>query len=41
MLIDIETEVAITNLSVAGDDTVVTSTISGLAAFRINSECLI
>ena len=39
-LIDIETEVAITNLSVAGDDTIVTSSLNGLAAFRLHAECL-
>lgn len=40
VLVDIETEVAITGLSIVGDDTVVTSTLNGLAAFRLNAERL-
>jgi WD40 repeat protein len=39
-LIDIETEMRITNISVADNDTVVTSALNGLAAFRIHAECL-
>jgi WD40 repeat protein len=40
VLLDIETEVAITGLSVAGDDTVITSALNGLAAFRLNADRL-
>jgi len=36
----IETDVAITGVSVAGDDTIVTSTFNGLAAFRLHPEHL-
>ncbi len=39
-LIDIETEMRITNISVADNDTVVTSALNGLAAFRFHAECL-
>jgi len=35
-LIDIETEIAITDIAVAGDDTIVTSALNGLAAFRFH-----
>ena len=40
VLIDIETEMRITNISVADNDTVVTSALNGLAAFRFHAECL-
>jgi WD40 repeat protein len=40
ILLDIETEVAITSLAVVGDDTVITSARNGLAAFRLNPERL-
>jgi WD40 repeat protein len=40
MLLSIETEVSITGLSVTGDDSVVASTVTGLAAFRLDSERL-
>ena len=40
VLLDIETEVAITGISVAGDDMVVTSALNGLAAFRLNADRL-
>lgn len=39
-LVTIETEVAITGLSIAGDDTIVTSTVNGLAAFRLHADFL-
>jgi WD40 repeat protein len=39
-LIDIETEMRITNISVADNDTVVTSALNGLAAFRFHAESL-
>jgi WD40 repeat protein len=40
MLLSIETEVSITGLSVTGDDSVVASTLTGLAAFRLDTERL-
>jgi hypothetical protein len=40
-LLDIETEVAITGITVVGDDTVVTSALNGLAAFQLNAERLV
>ena len=40
VLLDIETEVAITGIAVAGADMVVTSSLNGLAAFRLNAERL-
>jgi WD40 repeat protein len=39
-LITIETEVTITGLSAGTEDTVVLSTLNGLAAFRLHPECL-
>lgn len=39
-LIDVETEVAITSLSVTSDDTVVVSALNGLAAFRFHADGL-
>jgi hypothetical protein len=40
LLLSIETEVSITGLSVTGDDSVVASTLTGLAAFRLDTERL-
>ena len=39
-LVEIETEVAITGLSCAGNNTIVTLTLNGLAAFRLHVDCL-
>jgi WD40 repeat protein len=39
-LVEIETETRLTGLTVAGDDTVVTSAPNGLAAFRFNAKSL-
>ena len=40
LLVGIETELSITGLTVTGDDTVVASTLTGLAAFRFDTELL-
>lgn len=40
LLLSIETEVSVTGLTVAADDTVVASTLTGLAAFRFDMELL-